>query len=125
LAIPIPRYTTRSTKWCHIAYPDLGCRSGTSTYKAELTIQEKFLPALPPISASTNPNDIKKTIRQIEETTKKVEGVLQGGMMDGVRPVPLIDWTLESTIVTVPKGYGGPNGDKGVVVYKPFGMSTY
>lgn len=86
--------------------------------------QEKFLPSLPPISNTSNPNDIKKTNRQIEETTAKVMGVLQGGMMDGVRPMPLIDWTLESTIVKAPKEYVRASGQVGIVVFRAFGMAT-
>jgi hypothetical protein len=102
------------------------CRGGTYSctylYRFKLIKQEKFLPSLPPVSPSTNPNDQKKTKRQIEETTSRVMGVLQGGMMDGVRPVPYIDWTLQATIVNAPKGHVGARGEKGIVVYKAFGM---
>ena len=49
-------------------------------------------------------------------------GVLQGGEMNGIRPVPYIDWTLQATIVKAPKGYVGARGETGVVVYKAFGM---
>jgi hypothetical protein len=86
--------------------------------------QERFLPPLPPISASTNPNDHKKTERQIADVTKNVMNVLQGARMDGIRPRPWIDWTIQSVIVSAPKGYVGKKGEKGVVVYKAFGMQA-
>lgn len=84
--------------------------------------QARFLPALPPCSASDNPNDIRKTYRQIAETSKGVLDVLQGAPLDGIRPLPYIDWTVMSYIVPAPKGYGGVGGCRGVAVYKAFGM---
>lgn len=86
--------------------------------------QNRFLPPLPPPSASTNPNDIKKTNRQIAETKKGVLDVLQGAPMDGIRPVPYIDWTLQSYIVPLPKGHTSSKGEKGVMVHRAFGMEA-
>jgi hypothetical protein len=85
--------------------------------------QEHFLPPLPPLSPSSNPNDHKKNARQIAATTKKVVEILQGGAMDSIRPRPWIDWTLQSMVVSTPKGYVG-KGEKGIVVYKAFGMTS-
>jgi hypothetical protein len=86
--------------------------------------KDRFLPSLPPISASTNPNDVRKTGYQIAAANKKVVDILQGGAMDLVRPRPWIDWTLQSSVVQPPKGYAGLKGEKGIVVYKAFGMTS-
>lgn len=88
-----------------------------------LTGQARFLPALPPLSASSNPNDARKTLRQLEGINKGVCDVLQGAPMDNVRPQPYIDWTIASCRVPVPKGYVGPHGEREVVVWKAFGMA--
>lgn len=86
--------------------------------------QERFLPSLPPISSSTNPNDIRKTGIQIAGVNKKVHEILQGGSMDGIRPRPWIDWTLQSSIVHPPKGHVGLRGENGIAVYRAFGMTS-
>ena len=55
-------------------------------------------------------------------TNDSVLDVLQGAKLDGIRPLPYIDWTVMSCIVPAPKGFGGVGGCKGVAVYKVFGM---
>lgn len=86
--------------------------------------QERFLPSLPPISASTNPNDQKQADRRILGICQNVIQTLQGATMDGVRSRPWIDWTIQSVFVPAPKGHVGLKGEKGVLVYKAFGMVT-
>jgi hypothetical protein len=86
--------------------------------------QERFLPPLPPISSSTSPNDIRKTDIQIAGVNKRVIDILQGATMNGIRPRWWIDWTVQSSIVRAPKGHVGLKGEKGIVVYKAFGMTA-
>lgn len=45
--------------------------------------------------------------------------------MDLVRPRPWISWTLQSSVVRPPKGYVALEGEKGIVVYKAFGMTSH
>jgi len=44
--------------------------------------------------------------------------------MDGIRPRPWIDWTLQSSIAQTPKGHVGLKAETGIVVYRAFGMTS-
>ena len=83
----------------------------------------EFLPPLPPISATNNPNDIKKIDTRVKEANEGVEKMLLGAMMDGQRSRPAIDWTLECYAIKNTKNT--KKGAKGeVVVYSVFGMKS-
>jgi len=81
---------------------------------------DEFLPPLPPLSPTNNPNDLKKIENRTREANEKVEQILLGAMMDGQRSRPVIDWTVECYAVK-----NGKKGAKGeVVVYSVFGMKS-
>ncbi|WVQ97535.1 hypothetical protein IAU59_004649 [Kwoniella sp. CBS 9459] len=54
----------------------------------------EFLPALPPYSTTTNPNEIARTNQRRSDITGQVYNILQGCKMDNVRPKPVIDFSL-------------------------------
>lgn len=77
---------------------------------------EEFLPPLPPIQHTTNPNDAKKQETTLRENREKVDSILLGAKMNGQRPRPIIDWTMEAYIVPT-------KGNKGsVAALRVFGM---
>ena len=78
----------------------------------------EFLPPLPPLSTSTNPNDHRKTQQRIKEASAQVLDVLLGARQDGERPRPLIHFAVETYEVRQ-KDKGAM---KGVVVSRVFGM---
>ena len=75
-----------------------------------------FLPPLPPMSTSTNPNDRGKTLQQIREASAQTLDILLGAKIDGVRPRPVIDLSVEM--------YEVRQKEKGVVVLRVFGMKS-
>lgn len=99
-----------------------------------LTPQASFLPGLPPLTPSTNPNDATKSQRQLSHISKSVSDLLLGPRLDGVRTMPVFDWSVESYVVKLPKGFTAPGGKvsgqpgagagagRGVVVWRVFGM---
>ncbi|WWD21862.1 hypothetical protein CI109_106350 [Kwoniella shandongensis] len=78
----------------------------------------EFLPPLPPYDTSTNPNDIGKTKRRRKELSDQVENILLGAKMDGQRPRPIIDMSVEVYEVTK-KGSEGS-----ILVGRLFGMTS-
>ena len=102
-----------------------------------------FLPPLPPLQPSTNPNDARAIDRQIQACTKEAFDLLMGNKMDGERARPGIRWSLETYTAVkrrkgkgklkgkgkereVDKGSGSGSGsqeDEGTVVYRVFGMT--
>ena len=78
----------------------------------------EFLPPLPPLSSSTNPNDLRKTQQRIKEASAQVLDILLGARQDGERPRPIIQFAVEM--------YEVRQKDKGtirgVVVSRIFGM---
>ena len=76
-----------------------------------------FLPPLPPMSASTNPNDERRTQQRIREASARVHDTLLGAKQDGERTRPTIDLSLE--ILEVRQG---PK-EKKVIVARVFGMT--
>lgn len=80
---------------------------------------EDFLPPLPPIQYSDNPNDAKKQEISLKENREKVDKVLLGAKMDGQRQRPIIDWTMEAYLVPI-KGGKGNKGSLAAV--RVFGM---
>jgi hypothetical protein len=93
---------------------------------------EAFLPPLPPLDGSTNPNDMRKKEKQVQGCCDEVEKVLMGGKVDGERVRPVIEWGVESLVLRPPgqgKGKGKGNGKMGagkegkVVVYRVMGMT--
>jgi hypothetical protein len=81
---------------------------------------ESFLPPLPPMDGSTNPNDIKKKDAQIRRCCEDAEAILMGGRFDGERTRPVIEWGVESLVVKEPKR--GKGEGKGVVAFRVCGM---
>ena len=80
---------------------------------------EAFLPALPPLSASTNPNDGKKLQIRIKEASEKVDQTLLGSRMNGERVRPVIDWSLETYSIKA-----NAKSDEAYVVARAFGMMS-
>ncbi|OCF33972.1 hypothetical protein I316_04318 [Kwoniella heveanensis BCC8398] len=54
----------------------------------------EFLPALPPYSPTTNPNEIARMNQRRSDINGQVYNILQGCKMDNVRPKPVIDFSL-------------------------------
>ena len=59
------------------------------------------MPALPPLSATDNPNDAKKLMNRLKEIDEKVQARLLGPKQDGNWVRPIIDWTLDAVEVDV------------------------
>ncbi|KAK8846545.1 hypothetical protein IAR55_005631 [Kwoniella newhampshirensis] len=76
-----------------------------------------FLPPLPPFDTSSNPNDVEKTKRRRKEISGQVENFLLGAKMDGERPRPVIDMTVE--VYEVPK----KGSEEVISVARLFGMT--
>lgn len=55
-----------------------------------------FLPALPPLTTLTNPNEVRTIERQIAGCIKETYSILMGSKMDGHRVRPVIRWSVES-----------------------------
>jgi hypothetical protein len=108
--------------------PDITTSAGNSTVPARATLPviiadeeaESFLPPLPPLDGSTNPNDIKKKEAQIRRCCEDAEAILMGGRIDGQRTRPVIEWGIESLVVKEPKR--GKGEGKGVVAFRVCGM---
>ena len=113
---------------------DLKCEKATYVYRfiaiieqddTELSLMiadkqaESFLPQLPPLSASNNPNDIKRHQIRLKEISARVDGILLGKMFDGQRTRPIIDWTIQCLELDI-KGKPGET----VKVWTPFGMRS-
>ncbi|EIW68525.1 hypothetical protein TREMEDRAFT_62986 [Tremella mesenterica DSM 1558] len=76
-----------------------------------------FLPPLPPISTTSNPNDQRKTAAQLRRICAQVDTILLGPKMDGLHSRPLVEWTIQTFLASPPRGQG-----EGVVVGRVFGM---
>lgn len=80
----------------------------------------EFLPPLPPLVASTNPNDKKKMETRVREANRAAEEMLLGAMMDGQRSRPLIEWSVE----TVEQELMHAGGWKRVIKHLAMGMKS-
>jgi hypothetical protein len=80
----------------------------------------EFLPPLPPLVASTNPNDKKKMDTRVREANRAVEDMLLGAKMDGQWSKPIIDWSVE----TVEQEIFHAGGWRRVVKHLAMGMKS-
>jgi len=80
----------------------------------------EFLPPLPPLVASTNPNDKKKMDTRVREANRAVEDMLLGAKMDGQWSRPIIDWSVE----TVEQEMVHAGGWRRVVKHLAMGMKS-
>ena len=62
---------------------------------------EQFLPALPPLSTTDNPNEAKRLMERLTANDATVENRLLGPKQDGEWSRPIIDWTLEAVEVDI------------------------
>lgn len=77
-----------------------------------------FLPGLPPLGHTGNPNDERKVKERLRGICEEVDKLLLGAKMDGKRPRPVYDWTIESY---EPEGERA-NAGQPLIVYRAFGM---
>lgn len=77
-----------------------------------------FLPGLPPLGRAGNPNDERKVKERLRGICEEVDKLLLGAKMDGKRPRPVYDWTIESYEPEVE----GTNAGQLPIVYRAFGM---
>ena len=80
----------------------------------------EFLPPLPPLVASTDPNDKKKMDTRVREANRAVEDMLLGAKMDGQWSRPIIDWSVE----TVEQEMVHAGGWRRVVKHLAMGMKS-